>query len=413
MFASNIYRYPFLYAVAAVILISLTLLRMPYVSDAGFYFKRIYNNKIPHVLVEYNKSESSCRLAPIITFQQSHTEFSDGLYITARPNHGAGIGHQFGEWLQGIWAAYRLNITYVYTPFLINSAYWNSFLGFGVNEIIEDDLKIRHNVLNVKEFRNNSASSKEALNWILQHRDEYVKQRTKNGSLLLRLHLISNLVSPLTGACFTPLNARLRTKYYTTRLIQPIRLNLYENDIKANRFIVAIHLRCGDSCYDSYRTTPLSSIENTILKLHYCISKYYRNKQVVFHLYSQPPINNTAGRHYQSLLNNRNFQRTKPTPVKIIPHFALNAPITLHHFVTADILLSALSSFSALASTLRTGITLGPIQSCDPRLTVSDYDKTTGNFSLEKLKSALDYFEYIKQRRKETAKLHYQSIEEC
>ncbi|CAF4234340.1 unnamed protein product [Rotaria magnacalcarata] len=113
------------------------------------YFETISTYKTRLSLSSHQESSVLCRAMPTILLQRNDFQLPEGLYITAWPNHGAGIGHQFGEWFQGIWAAYKFNITYVHTPFLINSAYWNSFLGFGANEIGEDDIKIHHYIVTV------------------------------------------------------------------------------------------------------------------------------------------------------------------------------------------------------------------------------------------------------------------------
>ncbi len=398
----------FLFSLISLFTIFFLLLDTPFPSQGLSYFKITQKYLIRLMQNNHDQNDTICHKMPMILFQPNRAYLTEGLYITAWPNPGAGIGHQFDEWVQGISAAYKFNITYVHTPFLINSAHWNSFLCFGANEMVEDDIRIRHKMLNVWELRNNP-NSISPKNWILQH----INHHSKDGALFLRLYQIPNWLPRESSACFDPINIRLRMKYCAARVIQPVRTNLYRDDFIANRFIVAVHLRCGDSCYDSWRATPLPSIENTILKLHSGISQYYHKREVVFHLFSEPPMNNTAKKHFHLLLHSIKFQSVKPFPVKIVPHFSLNAPITLHHLITADILLTAQSGFSNLAAVLRTGITFGPVQSCNSNLTILEYDKTTGNFSLERLKSTLDYKESTQRKQNKSIQFHFQSMEEC
>lgn len=54
------------------------------------------------------------------------------LYYTARPNPGAGIGHQMANWIAGYWYAKQLGLKFAHYPFVDDK--WNTFLGFGENE---------------------------------------------------------------------------------------------------------------------------------------------------------------------------------------------------------------------------------------------------------------------------------------
>lgn len=60
-------------------------------------------------------------------------------YLTARPNPGAGIGHQMANWIAGNWFAQNLGLNYAYYPF--PNEKWDVFLGFGENEKSISDLK--------------------------------------------------------------------------------------------------------------------------------------------------------------------------------------------------------------------------------------------------------------------------------
>ena len=62
-------------------------------------------------------------------------------YYTARPNPGAGIGHQMANWIAGYWYAKQFNLKFAHLPFSTKS--WDKFLGFGLNEISVKELKKR------------------------------------------------------------------------------------------------------------------------------------------------------------------------------------------------------------------------------------------------------------------------------
>lgn len=61
------------------------------------------------------------------------------LYYSARPNPGAGIGHQMANWNAGYWWAKQFGLKFAHLPF--SSKSWDDFLGFGEGEITVKELK--------------------------------------------------------------------------------------------------------------------------------------------------------------------------------------------------------------------------------------------------------------------------------
>ena len=55
------------------------------------------------------------------------------MYFSARPNPGAGIGHQMANWISGYWWAKQLGLKFAHMPF--STQKWDEFLGFGSDEI--------------------------------------------------------------------------------------------------------------------------------------------------------------------------------------------------------------------------------------------------------------------------------------
>lgn len=53
-------------------------------------------------------------------------------YLAARPNPGAGIGHQLANWIAGYWYAKKFDINFAHIPF--SNPEWEEFFGFYQNE---------------------------------------------------------------------------------------------------------------------------------------------------------------------------------------------------------------------------------------------------------------------------------------
>lgn len=61
-------------------------------------------------------------------------------YFAARPNPGAGIGHQMANWIAGYWYAKQFGLNFAHIPFSGQKApfvanEWDEFLGFGNDEV--------------------------------------------------------------------------------------------------------------------------------------------------------------------------------------------------------------------------------------------------------------------------------------
>jgi hypothetical protein len=59
-------------------------------------------------------------------------------YFAARPNAGAGIGHQLANWIAGYLWAQQFGLKYAHIPF--SNSKWEYFLGFGEEETKVEDL---------------------------------------------------------------------------------------------------------------------------------------------------------------------------------------------------------------------------------------------------------------------------------
>lgn len=75
-------------------------------------------------------------------WHRDHTIDSNDLnniYFAARPNPGAGIGHQMANWIAGYWFAQKFSLKFAHIPF--STPKWEEFLGFYHNEVTMEELK--------------------------------------------------------------------------------------------------------------------------------------------------------------------------------------------------------------------------------------------------------------------------------
>jgi hypothetical protein len=72
------------------------------------------------------------------SFQKKSVRCKNSSYYAARPNPGAGIGHQMANWIAGYWFAEQFELSFAHIPF--SSSKWETFLGFGEGEIAVEDL---------------------------------------------------------------------------------------------------------------------------------------------------------------------------------------------------------------------------------------------------------------------------------
>src|SRR5690606_17198511 len=79
-------------------------------------------------------------------FVKANKGINRGGYLAARPNPGAGIGHQMANWIAGYWWAKQFGLEFAHIPF--STSEWETFLGFGDGEktvmgLIKDGYKKR------------------------------------------------------------------------------------------------------------------------------------------------------------------------------------------------------------------------------------------------------------------------------
>jgi hypothetical protein len=71
-------------------------------------------------------------------FNKTSLAKNTSCYYAARPNPGAGIGHQLANWIAGYWFSKQFELKFAHIPF--STSKWESFLGFGEAEAKVDEL---------------------------------------------------------------------------------------------------------------------------------------------------------------------------------------------------------------------------------------------------------------------------------
>ena len=71
-------------------------------------------------------------------FHEKGTAHNNSSFYAARPNPGAGVGHQLANWIAGYWFAKQFGLAFAHIPF--SNQKWDDFLGFGLEEHKMTDL---------------------------------------------------------------------------------------------------------------------------------------------------------------------------------------------------------------------------------------------------------------------------------
>ncbi len=94
------------------------------------------NRKFWYLLISFFKNK---RIYPYLyksywyfLFNKNNVNQKQANYYSARPNPGAGIGHQMANWIAGYWFANKLGLNFAHSTF--SNQKWETFLGFGHGE---------------------------------------------------------------------------------------------------------------------------------------------------------------------------------------------------------------------------------------------------------------------------------------
>lgn len=256
-------------------------------------------------------------------------------YIAARPNPGAGIGHQMANWMAGFHLANVLGLKFAHIPFSTQkhpfvASEWDDFLGFGNGERqYKDLLHDGYKKVLLPIFKEKDKEQLEVINRIVKsYTDEKVVFLCEQDQFYRELDTLI---------------PHLQEKFYSASTRKTDRL-VYDS----NNYNIAIHVRRGDIMED---------LSNPNFTMRYLSNDYFDKvlRQVVDHVKTEKPV------HIYF------FSQGKPEDY---PEFAeypnlhwcmdMGAMDSFLHMVYADLLITSKSSFSYKPALLNNGIKVCP-----------------------------------------------------
>lgn len=261
-------------------------------------------------------------------FHKNETGSNTSCYYSARPNPGAGIGHQIANWIAGYWFAQQFRLKFAHIPF--STKKWDDFLGFGYGNPQVEDLKKKGYIIRRLPLFDEKNNAEILLNKrIIQ---------SYEGKRVVFVAEQDQFYHDQFGVI-----EYIRKKFYSAPSRKNDRLT-YSPD----NFNIAIHVRRGDILTDP---------NNPNLTMRYLSNDYFEKvlKQVVDNIKVNKPI------HIYF------FSQGKPEDY---PEFAsypnlhwcleMGAQDSFLHFVYADLLITSKSSFSYKPALLSYGIKVCP-----------------------------------------------------
>lgn len=257
-----------------------------------------------------------------------HSE-NPNAYFSARPNPGAGIGHQISNWIGGYWFANYFDLQFAHIPF--SNGKWEHFLGFGADEVLAKALlKGNYTKVRVPFFDENKPKEVELIRKIinsyagqnvvfLAEQDQFFKDQ-----YLLRRDLQQKFYKAV---------ARVNEKLIYAK----------------NHCNIAIHVRRGDIYVENSKNPNLTmrwqSNDYFVNVLSNTLNKIKTKKLVNIFLFSQGSE--------KDFMEFEVFENVK---------YCLDMSVmdSFLHMVYADILITSKSSFSYKPALLSKGIKICP-----------------------------------------------------
>lgn len=280
-------------------------------------------------------------------------------YYTARPNPGAGIGHQIANWIAGLWYARQFRLKFAYLPF--STKQWDDFLGFGEGETTVAELKSKgYKIRRLPLFNENNKKEVELNKNIIQ---------SYAGKKIIFIAEQDQFYKAQYGVM-----ENLKQKFYSAPARQSDHL-IYSK----NHFNIAIHVRRGDIMVDP---------SNPNLTMRYLSNDYFEKvlKQVIDNIKNSKPI------HIYF------FSQGTPADYPEFSTFQnlhwcldMNVQDSFLHLTYADLLITSKSSFSYKPALLNNGIKVCPKNFWHGYPNTPDWIlcENDGTFDTEKLKLVL------------------------
>ena len=261
-------------------------------------------------------------------FHKSNKGTNTTCYYSARPNPGAGIGHQMANWIAGYWFARQFGLKFAHIPF--STKKWDDFLGFGNGEPLVSELKRQgYKTRRLPLFSEKNADEIQLNRLIIQ---------SYAGKKVVFVAEQDQFYKDLYG-----IMEDIRRKFYSAPTRKNDRLTYSDKN-----FNIAIHVRRGDIMADP---------NNPNLAMRYLSNDYFEKvlKQVIENIKTDKPI------HIYF------FSQGKPEDYPEFTHYSnlhwcldMGAQDSFLHFVYADLLITSKSSFSYKPALLNKGIKVCP-----------------------------------------------------
>lgn len=305
---------------------------------------KVYNKlRADFVLKNYDKRNYDVYCKKYASYRHmiknssSIPENSQELYITARPNPGAGIGHQMANWIAGYWFAKYFQLKFAHTsfssisnPFIAND--WDVFLGFGSQEV------------NAKELLDKG--------WkrvVLPKFDENKAQE---------IEIIKNIISSYSGqkiVFYLEQDQFYHDQYGVMDEIQKKFYMIHHKDTENlkycdEEFNIAIHVRRGDIVQKPEENNPNLTMrwmdnEYFVKALKYTLSIIQTEKNIHIYLFSQGKKGDYT--EFDEFSN-------------VTFCLDMSAEESFLHMVYADALITSKSSFSYKPALLCKGLKICP-----------------------------------------------------
>lgn len=259
---------------------------------------------------------------------KNKTDKNTTCYYAARPNPGAGIGHQMANWIAGLWYAKQFGLKFAHLPF--STPQWEEFLGFGIGEKSVRELKKQgYKTRKLPLFSENSTTETELNRKIIQsYTGEKVVFIAEQDQFYRNQYGVMD---------------KLKRKFYQAPVRKKDQL-IYSTE----NFNIAIHVRRGDIMADP---------TNPNLVMRYLSNDYFEKvlRQVLENVHITKPV------HIYF------FSQGKPEDYPEFAHFPnlhwcldMDAQDSFLHFVYSDLLITSKSSFSYKPALLNNGIKVCP-----------------------------------------------------
>lgn len=261
-------------------------------------------------------------------FHKSNKGTNTTCYYSARPNPGAGIGHQMANWIAGYWFAKQFGLKFAHIPF--STKKWDDFLGFGNGEPLVSTLKKQgYKIRRLPLFNEKNTNEIQQNRLIIQ---------SYAGRKVVFVAEQDQFYKDLYGVM-----EDIQRKFYSAQARKNDQLTYSDKN-----FNIAIHVRRGDIMDDP---------NNPNLTMRYLSNNYFEKilKQVTENIRTEKPV------HIYF------FSQGKPEDYPEFSRYPnlhwcldMGAQDSFLHFVYADLLITSKSSFSYKPALLNKGIKVCP-----------------------------------------------------